>query len=118
MVPETRKSDSSVSSQHSSHHSASEHDDDMEMAPLTPAKETDDDKDVGMESTEDAVGGTAGLLIKLRRNGQVLYACSFYSFCSVSMVLVNKSLASRCVIRFLSSLCRPVGSVCPTQKCV
>jgi hypothetical protein len=25
----------------------------------------------------------------------VLSACSFYSFCSVSMVLVNKSLASR-----------------------
>jgi hypothetical protein len=31
------------------------------------------------------------------KNGKVLSACAFYSFCSVSMVLVNKSLASRCV---------------------
>ena len=29
--------------------------------------------------------------------GKVVFACSLYAFCSVSMVLVNKSLASRCV---------------------
>ena len=29
--------------------------------------------------------------------GKVVSACTFYSFCSVSMVLTNKSLASRCV---------------------
>lgn len=29
------------------------------------------------------------------KNGKVLGACVFYSFCSVSMVLANKSLASR-----------------------
>jgi hypothetical protein len=29
--------------------------------------------------------------------GKVLFACALYSFCSVSMVLVNKSLASRFV---------------------
>jgi hypothetical protein len=29
------------------------------------------------------------------KNGKVLSACGFYSFCSVSMVLANKSLASR-----------------------
>jgi hypothetical protein len=31
------------------------------------------------------------------KNGKVLSACAFYSFCSVSMVLTNKSLVSRCV---------------------
>ncbi len=30
--------------------------------------------------------------------GKVVFACSLYAFCSVSMVLVNKSLASRYVI--------------------
>jgi len=33
-------------------------------------------------------------MLKVKHHGQVLSACSFYSFCSVSMVLVNKSLAS------------------------
>lgn len=33
--------------------------------------------------------------LKAKHHAQVLSACSFYSFCSVSMVLVNKSLASR-----------------------
>ena len=36
-------------------------------------------------------------MLKVKHHGQVLSACSFYSFCSVSMVLVNKSLASRYV---------------------
>ena len=31
----------------------------------------------------------------IKKNMKVLSACGFYSFCSVSMVLVNKSLASR-----------------------
>lgn len=30
-------------------------------------------------------------------SGKALSSCMLYSFCSVSMVLVNKSLASRCV---------------------
>lgn len=73
------------------------------MAPLTPSKggptKDDDDDDDHDEITDEMVGGgLAGLLIKLQRNGQAIYACSLYSFCSVSMVLVNKSLASRCVV--------------------
>lgn len=32
---------------------------------------------------------------EMLKNGKVLGACAFYSFCSVSMVLANKSLASR-----------------------
>jgi hypothetical protein len=105
VVTESRRSDSSTSS----HQSSSESDEDMEMAPLTPVKgnagggsgdgnkkikDVDNDDD-DIEVTDDNIGGMSGLLIKLRRNGQVLYACSLYCFCSVSMVLVNKSLASR-----------------------
>lgn len=33
--------------------------------------------------------------LRFRENGKALSACTFYSFCSVSMVLVNKSLTSR-----------------------
>lgn len=35
------------------------------------------------------------------KNGKILSACAFYSFCSVSMVLTNKSLASRYVFNVL-----------------
>ena len=34
-------------------------------------------------------------------NSSAVFACSLYSFCSVSMVLVNKSLASRYVPFYL-----------------
>lgn len=37
------------------------------------------------------------LSLKAATNGPVVSACLMYSFCSVSMVLTNKSLASRCV---------------------
>lgn len=96
MASESRKSDASTSSHSSSSSSSEQHEVDMkdvEMAPLTPKKTGDGDD--GFECTVDTPGGLEGLLIKLKRNGQVLNACSFYSFCSVSMVLVNKSLASR-----------------------
>jgi hypothetical protein len=35
------------------------------------------------------------LILNTKKQSKVLSACSLYSFCSVSMVLVNKSLASR-----------------------
>lgn len=35
-------------------------------------------------------------------SGKAITSCIMYSFCSVSMVLVNKSLASRYVIYYLS----------------
>jgi hypothetical protein len=34
-------------------------------------------------------------ILNTKKQSKVLSACSLYSFCSVSMVLVNKSLASR-----------------------
>lgn len=49
--------------------------------------------------------------------GKVIYSCFMYSFCSVSMVLTNKSLASRsvpqCVICILST-----NDVCILSTCV
>lgn len=35
-------------------------------------------------------------------NSKAIAACSLYSFCSVSMIIVNKSLASRYVIYYVS----------------
>ncbi|OEU09349.1 putative GDP-mannose transporter [Fragilariopsis cylindrus CCMP1102] len=72
---------------------------DVELAPLTP-KNKDDNADTAEEE--------AGLLVDphknrntsewisfiVKKNGKVLSTCLSYSFCSVSMVLVNKSLAS------------------------
>jgi GDP-mannose transporter len=48
------------------------------------------------------------------KNGKVLSACAFYSFCSVSMVLTNKSLASRCVCVCVY-VCMSVQYVCEMQ---
>ena len=75
---------------------------DVELAPLTP-KNKDDDADTAADES--------GLLVDphknrntsewisfiVKKNGKVLSTCLSYSFCSVSMVLVNKSLASRYV---------------------
>ena len=76
---------------------------DVELAPLTPKKNKDDDADTAADES--------GLLVDphknrntsewisfiVKKNGKVLSTCLSYSFCSVSMVLVNKSLASRYV---------------------
>jgi hypothetical protein len=59
---------------------------DMEMAPLEASTERDD------LATHSRLGW---LILNTKKNAKVLWACSLYSFCSVSMVLVNKSLASR-----------------------
>ena len=43
-------------------------------------------------------GGSGSIQVvkeEMVKNGKVIGACAFYSFCSVSMVLANKSLASR-----------------------
>ena len=76
---------------------------DVELAPLTPNKNKDDDAD----TAEDESGLTVDphknrntsewISFIVKKNGKVLSTCLSYSFCSVSMVLVNKSLASRYV---------------------
>mmetsp|Transcript_29852 Transcript_29852/g.45717 ORF Transcript_29852/g.45717 Transcript_29852/m.45717 type:complete len:97 (-) Transcript_29852:1027-1317(-) len=50
------------------------------------------------EMTKPLPGSTGGTGIK------VLLGCTLYSSCSVAMVLVNKSLASRCDPQMLSNL--------------
>lgn len=71
---------------------------DVEMAPLVDT----DGQDI-VESALDSPSGPANqtcidwLTLNVKKQSKVLSACSFYSFCSVSMVLVNKSLASRYV---------------------
>ena len=63
----------------------------------TPALNGDSDK-----TTETTDGCSVEWFVRnTKKNAKVLSACSFYSFCSVSMVLVNKSLASRYVLLFL-----------------
>ena len=77
---------------------------DVELAPLITPKNKDDDN-------ADTAADESGLLVDphknrntsewisfiVKKNGKVLSTCLSYSFCSVSMVLVNKSLASRYV---------------------
>jgi GDP-mannose transporter len=61
---------------------------DVELASLneeTEAASANPDKDM---TTSEWIG------FHVKKNGKVLSACCTYSFCSVSMVLVNKSLAS------------------------
>jgi hypothetical protein len=51
----------------------------------------------GKESSRPLKGGGGGILRALQSQGSLksMSACALYSFCSVSMILVNKSLASR-----------------------
>lgn len=60
---------------------------DVEMSPLNEENESGSTPDKGM-ATSEWIG------FHVKKNGKVLSACASYSFCSVSMVLVNKSLAS------------------------
>mmetsp|Transcript_4245 Transcript_4245/g.9243 ORF Transcript_4245/g.9243 Transcript_4245/m.9243 type:complete len:384 (+) Transcript_4245:148-1299(+) len=60
---------------------------DIELAPLNS------DEDAALGSHED-MGTVEWICFHAKRNGNVLSACANYSFCSISMVLVNKSLAS------------------------
>ena len=46
------------------------------------------------KNNHDERGGLGGVALK------AVSACLLYSFCSVSMILTNKSLASRCVIEW------------------
>lgn len=46
-------------------------------------------------TSEQSKGAIQSAKEEMVKNGKVLGSCVFYSFCSVSMVLANKSLASR-----------------------
>eukprot|EP00980_Cylindrotheca_fusiformis_P013458 scaffold3437_cov113-Cylindrotheca_fusiformis.AAC.25 len=50
--------------------------------------------DVSSPTLENKKGIFQSCYEESAKNGKILSACGFYSFCSVSMVLVNKSLAS------------------------
>lgn len=73
---------------------------DVELGALV--KSSSQDSNCSESSQASAV---SWLSLKALTNGKVVSACSLYSFCSVSMVLTNKSLASRYDILFkLSAL--------------
>ncbi len=62
-----------------------------------------DSSSAAIGSQSQPTGGTSTAKYNPRKPnpavaGKVVFACSLYAFCSVSMVLVNKSLASRYVI--------------------
>ena len=66
---------------------------DLELGPLLPSGSQD-----SSSSESSQASAVSWLSLKAVTNGKVLYACTLYSFCSVSMVLTNKSLASRYVV--------------------
>jgi hypothetical protein len=76
---------------------------DVELAPLTPKNKNKDDDNADTEEESGLVdphknmNTSEWISFILKKNGKVLSTCLSYSFCSVSMVLVNKSLASRYV---------------------
>jgi len=65
---------------------------DIELAPLTADK--DDADSGGAADPHKDITMSEWISLHVKKNGTVLSACGSYSFCSVSMVLVNKSLAS------------------------
>ena len=67
---------------------------DVELAPLT-TKDSDLHESSPGDGPAETASGWGWFVHNTKKNAKVLSACSFYSFCSVSMVLVNKSLASR-----------------------
>ena len=73
--------------------SGSDADTDPELAPLNTT-EVDADASTEVVDPEKEMS-YEWVQFHIKKNMKVLSACGFYSFCSVSMVLVNKSLASR-----------------------
>ena len=72
---------------------------DVELAPLVDQSSSQDmtqDSGTSPQSSSSSAGNSKSLTTGA--NGKVIYACTLYSFCSVAMVLTNKSLASRYVV--------------------
>lgn len=80
-----------------SSHSESGDDDlkDVEMTALVADGEDPADAALDSPSGPHNQSCMDWFMLNMKKQSKVLSACSFYSFCSVSMVLVNKSLASR-----------------------
>lgn len=64
-----------------------------ELAPLTESKNGAGDE-LEPKDAQDDMTTLEWMSFHFKKNGKVLGACGSYSFCSISMVLVNKSLAS------------------------
>ena len=93
---------SSMAGANSSDHNSDKHEDDemVEDVELAPLVTTSDEDELSLQksstsSSSPTNNGIEWFIRNTKKNAKVLSACSFYSFCSVSMVLVNKSLASR-----------------------
>jgi len=63
---------------------------DVELAPL----KGNNDGAATPKDVQDDMTTTEWISFHAKKNGKILSACATYSFCSVTMVLVNKSLAS------------------------
>jgi hypothetical protein len=87
-----------------SQHSRGSHSDDVELGPLLGKDDESDHSNVDLDDDDpnekEPSPLKGGVLRLLQSSGSVkaLSACALYSFCSVSMILVNKSLASRYVV--------------------
>jgi len=91
--------------------------DDVEMASLVENDSNGSDNNYAHQLPQngtdaDANGDTSKQKWTLRSSGGIkaLSACGLYSFCSVSMILANKSLASRYVGRLPSWHCRQLSA--------
>jgi len=79
---------------------ADDTDDDLELAPLVDlgGDHHHDDHNDPNEKEPTPLKGSWVRLLTTSSNWKSISACALYSSCSVSMILVNKSLASRYVI--------------------
>lgn len=93
--PEQRKA------KHPIHPIPEDHDLEMNATKTAPLSSTIPSKLKSKSSTvSDEKIGSGGVGNALPASAvKAVYSCGMYSFCSVSMILVNKSLASRCVLR-------------------
>lgn len=87
-----------------SQHSRGSHGgDDVELGPLLGKEDESDHSNVDLDDDDpnekepSPLKGSVLRLLQSTGSIKSLSACALYSFCSVSMILVNKSLASRCV---------------------
>lgn len=92
MPPLSPSNESKPEIDHSSSNAEDKNDiEDIELAPLVPGKDGDADDTIDLHRDMSTM---EWLQLTVKKNGTVLTSIASYSFCSVSMVLVNKSLAS------------------------
>lgn len=68
---------------------------DLEQPLLERGSPSSTSSDSDSSSSRGSKGAIRNAKQEMVKNGKVIGSCVFYSFCSVSMVLANKSLASR-----------------------